>query len=193
MHSILTSDTELIEQLHMGDKVAFQKIYDRYWNRLYRVAVSKVRVTENAKEIVQDIFLDLWQRHQESHINDLERYLFSAVKYKVLDFFKKEVLRKQYADTMADSLSEADWETEEALAYSDLQQTLLSGIDQLPPKTKLIFELNRIQYKSAEEIAQLMGIPLRTVEYHISQGLKTLRHYLKDYLITFWLICISLF
>lgn len=193
MHSILTNDTELIEQLHMGDKVAFQKIYDRYWNRLYRVAVSKVRVTENAKEIVQDIFLDLWQRHQESHINDLERYLFSAVKYKVLDFFKKEVLRKQYADTMADSLSEADWETEETLAYSDLQQTLLSGIDQLPPKTKLIFELNRIQYKSAEEIAQLMGIPLRTVEYHISQGLKTLRHYLKDYLITFWLVCISLF
>ena len=115
-------NSNLINMLKLGDKLAFQQIYKRYWNRLFKLAISKVKGTDNAKEIVQDIFLDLWHRRQEVTIIDLERYLFSAVKYKVFDYFKKEALRQQYADTVFLNQNDSDDVTADEIAYNDLFQ-----------------------------------------------------------------------
>lgn len=184
MQGILNGDTESVRQLRMGDENAFKEIYDQYWHKLYVVAVSKVRVSENAKEIVQDIFLDLWQRREEIEINELERYLFSAVKYKVLDFFRKEIMRQRYVDSIAEFSQESEDNPAERLAFDELKTEILSAISHLPEKTRAIFELNRIEYKTADEIAHLLNIPSRTVEYHITQGLKSLRFHLRDYIIS---------
>ncbi len=192
MHDTLNSDTESIRQLGMGDAGAFKDIYDQYWNKLYQAAVSKVRVSENAKEIVQDIFLDLWQRRDEIQVNDLERYLFSAVKYKVLDFFRKEVMRQRYVDSIANSPLESEDNPADKLAFNELRAEILNAISHLPDKTRSIFELNRIEYKSADEIAHLLDIPSRTVDYHITQGLKSLRFHLRDYMISMFLVCSAL-
>lgn len=183
MPSTFVSDSQLTLGLKAGDEGAFRQIYDRYWHKLYRVAVGKVKVTENAKEIVQDIFLDLWVRHADLEIEILDHYLLSAVKFKVLDFFKHEIVRKNHRDFLLFSHSDADWDTEQELAYNDLNQAIIACIDQLPPKTRQILELSRLQHKSNTEITVLLGIPHRTVEYHIAQGLQNLRVYLRDYII----------
>lgn len=177
-------NSNLVDMLKLGDKLAFQQIYKRYWNRLFKLAISKVKGTDNAKEIVQDIFLDLWHRRQEVTIIDLERYLFSAVKYKVFDYFKKEALRQQYADAIFLNQNDSDDVTADEIAYNDLFQHMTETINFLPEKTKTIFELNRIQNKTAEEVSRLLGIPQRTVEYHIAQALKVLRIRLRDYMHT---------
>ncbi|MCE7040093.1 RNA polymerase sigma factor [Dyadobacter sp. CY312] len=183
MEGILTNEAELLQLLRQGDKAAFEEIYHQFRSRLYRTALSKVRTDENAMEIVQEIFLDLWQRRELVQIEDLERYLYTAVKYKVLDFYKKEVQRKLYAESVKlNSLDESS-DTEEVLAYNELSQSIFSCIEKLPEKTRVIFELNRIQCQTADEISQMLDIPLRTVEYHITQGLKSLRTNLKDYII----------
>ncbi len=183
MPSIFVSDTQLVFGLKAGDEDAFRQIYDRYWHKLYRVAVGKVKAIENAKEIVQDIFLDLWLRHADLDIETLDHYLFSAVKFKVLDYFKHEIVRQNHRDFLTFSQSDADWDTEQEIAYNDLNQSIIACIDQLPPKTKQILELSRLQHKSNMEIADLLGISHRTVEYHIAQGLQNLRLYLRDYII----------
>ena len=149
---------------------------------MYRAALSKVRTSENAMEIVQEIFLDLWLRRDQVFIEDLERYLFSATKYKVLDFYKKEFTRKQYAESVWVSGLDESYDTEETIAYNELSRSIVACIEQLPEKTRVIFDLNRIQGKSPDEVSDVLGIPLRTVEYHISQGLKSLRRSLRDYL-----------
>jgi RNA polymerase sigma-70 factor (family 1) len=182
LEEVLTEDIELLQLLRGGDKGAFEIIYNRYQSKLYRVALSKVRAEENAMEIVQDVFLDLWLRRTQVEITDLERYLFSAIKYKVLDFFKKEFQRKRYIELVQFSLSDHSSDTEETLAFNELTQSVMDCIDKLPEKTKKIFELNRLQHTSPDEISQLLNIPLRTVEYHITQGLRALRLSLKDYL-----------
>ena len=183
MDRILTGDADVLQLLREGDKAAFEEIYNSYRTKLYRVALSKVRTEANAMEIVQDVFLDLWLRREQVHINDLERYLYSAIKYRILDFFKKEFQRQQYAQAVHHTRIDQSWETEEVLAYNELSESISQCIGQLPEKTKVIFELNRIQCQSAEEISSSLDIPLRTVEYHITQGLKSLRYSLKDYIL----------
>ena len=183
MEGILTNEAELLQLLRQGDKAAFEEIYDQFRSKLYRTALSKVRTDENAMEIVQEIFLDLWLRRELVQIEDLERYLYTAVKYKVLDFYKKEVQRKLYAESVKLNGLEESSETEDVLAYNELSQSIFSCIEKLPEKTRVIFELNRIQCQTADEISRMLDVPLRTVEYHITQGLKSLRTNLKDYII----------
>ncbi|KQS30621.1 RNA polymerase sigma factor [Dyadobacter sp. Leaf189] len=182
MHAISNENTELVELLAQGDKHAFEKIYNRYHARLYRVALSKVRTEENAMEMVQDVFLDLWLRRGQAEIGDLERYLHSAIKYKVLDFFKKEFQRKRYIQLMQLSSQDESFDTEETLAFNELTRSIRHCINNLPEKTRRIFELSRIHHSSPDEISSMLDIPLRTVEYHITQGLKALRSSLKDYI-----------
>ncbi|MGX5858644.1 RNA polymerase sigma-70 factor [Dyadobacter jiangsuensis] len=181
MPNTYTGDAALIEGLKLGDEDAFEQIYDRYWHRLYRAAENKVRESDEAKEIVQDIFLDLWARRGTVDILELEHYLLGAVKFKVLDYFKKEIVRRNYDQFVFINMSEADWDTEEELAYNDLNQSLIACIDQLPPKTRAVFELSRMQHKPNAEVARILKISTRSVEHHLSQGLKTLRIQLQDY------------
>ena len=183
MEKILTNDAELLQLLREGDKAAFEEIYNCYRTKLYRAAQSKVRTDENAMEIVQDVFLDLWLRRDQVHINDLERYLFSAIKYKVLDFYKKEFQRQSYVQSVYQNGVEGSSDTEEILAYNELSESISHCIQLLPEKTKVIFELNRMQGQGADEISTALDIPLRTVEYHITQGLKSLRYHLKDFIL----------
>lgn len=193
MNGILTNEAELLQLLRQGDKAAFEEIYGQFQSRLYRTALSKVRTSENAMEIVQEIFLDLWLRRELVQIEDLERYLYTAVKYKVLDFYKKEVQRKLYAESVKLNNQDESSETDDMLAYNELSRSISSCIAKLPEKTRVIFELNRIQCQTADEISRMLDLPLRTVEYHITQGLKSLRANLKDYLILLLLSIGSLF
>jgi len=188
MEEILTNDAELLQLLRKGDQAAFEEIYNCYRTKLYRAALSKVRTDENAMEIVQDVFLDLWLRREQVFINDLERYLFSAIKYKVLDFFKKEFQRQLYVQSVHQNHTDGSSDTEEVLAYNELSESISHCIEQLPEKTKVIFELNRIQCQSADEISSALDIPLRTVEYHITQGLKSLRFHLKDFILILFIL-----
>ncbi|ODS86514.1 MAG: hypothetical protein ABS46_00830 [Cytophagaceae bacterium SCN 52-12] len=132
MKDTIVNDAELVLLLETGNEHAFQEIYDRYWHKLYRMAVGKVGSQENAKELVQDVFLDLWFRRGEVRIGELDRYLFSAVKYNVLNFIRKEIVRKQYELSVFAKTPDTDCNTEDTLAFQELQQAIMTGIEQLP-------------------------------------------------------------
>lgn len=184
MQSTFTSDTDLLSLLETGDERAFQEIYDRYWHRLYKMAASKVGCQENSKEIVQDVFLNLWQRRNEVHIDELDRYLFTAVKYGALKSIRKEIVRRQYEESVIKKAPQLNQDTENTLAFADLSDAITHAITQLPEKIREIFRLNRMQHLSAREISDRLNMPERTVEYHITQALQLMRSYLKDYMIS---------
>ena len=192
MQDTIITDTILIELLETGDESAFQEIYLRYWYKLYMVARRKVSAEEDAEEIVQYIFVDLWERRNNLNINDLNKYLFSAVKYKVLNYIKSQIVRQTYQTEKLSITINADTNTEEELAYKDLNQAIMEGIGQLPSKTQEIFRLNRLEGLSVKEIAELLHIPERTIEYHVTQSLRTMRIYLKDFIIYGMILLFSL-
>ena len=183
MEAANVTDAVLLERLGKGDQNAFQEIYQRYWYKLFQVARRKVLFDEDAEEIVQDIFVDLWERREQLLINDLSKFLFKAVKYQLLDYLKAQIVRQSYQNSNQLFNQDTDTQTEEQLALKDLNEAILTGIDHLPSKTQEIFRLNRLEGRSAKEIADILQIPERTIEYHITQALRTMRSYLKDFIV----------
>jgi RNA polymerase sigma-70 factor (family 1) len=188
----LISDDELVKNLAMGEDWAFSEIYRRYWKKMFKQAFSKTGSDDAAKEIVQDIFLDLWQRKGSANILELERYLFKAVKFQVLDFYDKQIVGKRHREALWTKFGEEATESvEDQLAFEELNGRILECINGFSEKTREIFTLNRLEGRSVLEIARLLNLPERTVEYHITVGLRHLRGHLKEYILLFFALATS--
>lgn len=184
-------DTTLTELLNTDEKGAFQEIYKRYWKKLFQVAERKVR-REIAEEIIQDIFVNLWN-NRKTKINNLKYYLFSSVKYGILNQLKKEVSENNFAKYALYSLQETDNSTEYTLLLNELSEALETGLSQLPEKTQQVFRLSRFELFSTKEIAERLDLSEKAIEYHITQALKNLRQYLKDYHFTIFFFFTELY
>ncbi len=190
MHGTLVTDAELLQHLAQGDEHAFQALYERYWHKLYHYTVHKIEFQEMAEEIVQDIFIDLWKRRENIMIDRLESYLFRAARNRVIDVIRASLIRKHHEESSQTiRFTDKDkLDPEEELAYNELYSAIHEGLGLLPEKTGEIFRLNRIDQLSAREISTLLDIPVRTVEYHITHALRTMKVYLQDFLVVLFLL-----
>lgn len=185
MRGTIVSDSELLQHLIAGDEAALRGLYDRYWNRLYEYAVHKLEYQETAEEIVQDVFIDLWRRRGELAIDRLEPYLFRAVRNRVIDVMKASLIRRHHEESsqLTRASDSRKLDAEEEFAYKELYLAIHEGLGLLPEKTGEIFRMNRLDQLSAREISTLLDMPLRTVEYHITHALRTMKVYLRDFLV----------
>ncbi len=190
MQGTIVTDAELLQHLTAGDEMALRSLYERYWNRLYEYAVHKVEYQETAEEIVQDIFIDLWRRRDHLVIERLEPYLFGAARNRIIDVIRAGMARKYHEESaqLIRFTGVQHLDAEEELAYKELYAAIEEGLDLLPEKTREIFRLNRLDQLSAREIAALLDMPARTVEYHITHALRTMKVYLQDFLVVFILL-----
>jgi len=163
--------------LKAGNERAFEFLYNHFAGRIYHYVFSRVRMKEPTEEIVQEIFLSLWNKRETLQINcSLESYLFGAAKYKILSFIRAEHIRKKYAADFTLFASERyDNSVEELIDLKDLQYTLNEKISELPVKCQTAFRLSRMEHEPIPQIAERMNISTRTVENYISQALKHLR------------------
>jgi RNA polymerase sigma-70 factor (ECF subfamily) len=176
-------DAALTQALAQGDELAFREIYERHWYGLFQAVRHKLGSQETAEEIVQEIFTSLWQKRAESSITHLSSYLHTAVKFRVIDFLRTEYHRKHYLTIGRPPEAELDFSTEEAVAANDLSAALASSVEQLPEQTREVFRLSRTEHRTVPEIAALLNISPKTVEYHLTRALKLLRSGLRDFLV----------
>ena len=163
--------------IQSGDQKAFEILYNCFADRLYNFVHSRVRIKEQAEEIVQEIFVSLWNKRADLQITDsIESYLFAAAKYKILTFIRSEHVRKKYAEEFTLFASERyDNSVEESNDLHDLELTLNEKISELPQKCQTAFRMSRMEQEPIPRIAAKMNISTRTVENYISQALKHLR------------------
>ncbi len=190
MQGTLATDAELLGHLARGDEYAFQTLYERYWHKLYSYTVHKVEFQETAEEIVQDVFIDLWKRREDLAIDRLESYLFRAARNRIIDVIRASLTRKHHEESsqLIRFPDKERLDTDEQLAYNELYSAIHDGLSLLPEKTGEIFRLNRLDQLSAREISTLLDIPVRTVEYHITHALRTMKVYLQDFLVVLFLL-----
>lgn len=170
------SDIQLLGLLRTGDRSAFSEIYSRYWKKLFTVAANKTGEAEEAEEIVQDIFISLWQRRESIEITTtLEAYLAVCVKYRVLKVLATRYRFQKYVDHSAGSITENNNSTLEWLEFTELKSTLEALVSNLPEKCRLVYRLSREHGLSQKQIASECEISEKTVEAHIGKALKVLR------------------
>jgi RNA polymerase sigma-70 factor (family 1) len=175
------SDESLLQHLKASSEAAFKTLYRRYWRRCFAMAFQKTKIKVVAEEITQILFIALWEKRNDLYINHLEAYLFTAVKYQVFKYIESQLVRTHYESQLNPSmLSENSVEKEVFL--QDLTRLLEQAVSQLPEKTKQIYQLSRLENLAHKEIALQLRCSEKTVEYHITQALKSLRIALKDFL-----------
>ena len=182
-----------MENLHMqkNNKLNFSRVYSIYFPKLVRFAREFVLSTEDAENVIQDIFIYLWE-HQEllDSLTNLNAFLFTLVKNKCIDqlrlrkllerkreefktVFDKEIQLKLYA------LQQFD---ENALSNEDIEIILDNAINSLPEKCREVFILSRMEGLKNREIAERLNISAKTVENQMTTAIRKLRVELKDYL-----------
>ena len=177
------SDDELLVLIKQDKLSAFKELYSRYWKELYADAYKRLSSKELAEEIVQELFTNLWvQRHARQINSTVGGYLHSTVTNRVIDQYRKEVVRNRHREAMMVVHSEADNATEDAIMLRDLTYAIETEVSLLPDKCRQVYELSRNEYKSNKEIALMLGISEKTVENHLTKALKRLRVGLGNYL-----------
>ncbi len=181
-------------------KENFDSIYINNFSRLFLFAKEYVLFDEEAENIVQDIFLMLWEKREALRVDvSLTAYLFTLVKNKCIDFLRHQMVEQMYSENVKHEYNEElnvklfalesfdhNFSSEE-----DIETLLRNAIDKLPERCRLIFIKSRIEGKKYKEIAEELNLSVNTVEGQISIALKKLREELKDYLplLFFLFIC----
>ena len=169
-------DLQLLALLKEGNRLAFNELYFRYWEKMYRSAFNVIRDEAAAKDIVQDIFLGLWRKRQIQDIENLSAYLFQSVKFQVAKCLKKGRFTQHHQDLVANiSITNS---TEDEINYQESNGRLNFILDQFPVKRREVFSLSRFEQLSNQEIAKKLNLSPRTVEWHISNALKQIRQYI---------------
>ena len=166
-----------------SDQQAFKELYLVYFDRLYKFALSILHSPEFAEEAVNDVFLNIWQkRHQLKAIENLRNYLFISTKNTAFNYLSK--FRKERNASLDDVLVrfEADELTPETAFFTtEVRNEIEQAINQLPPKTKLVFQMAKIEGLKYKEIAEILNISVNTIDNHIATAIKKLSVTLKSF------------
>lgn len=174
-YSVL-SDQELIALLKDGDKTAFTEIYDRFFGVLYVFAHKKLRDEEDAKDIVQDLFANIWiKRESLSFSGVLSAYLYTAVRNKMLDVIGHKDYEGKYIKSLQGFMDQEQVQSDFLVREKQLAVLIEQEIDALPAKMRAVFLLSRRANMSYKEIALHLDLSEQTVRSHIKHALKILR------------------
>jgi len=174
------TDLELIALIDKDNREAFTALYQRYWDKIFAVAIHRLGNEEEAEEIVQEIFLSIWTRRKNLKLtHSLATYLSVAVKYKVINHLARKHRMQLQLDELTNTTPATENSTSNWLDEKELRTQLEKCIDKLPERCRIVFLLSRDENKTYAEIATELNISQKTVEAHVSKALSTLRHDLK--------------
>ena len=176
------TDQQIVRGINNGDKIAFEWLFFEYYSQLCISAYQIVKSEEAAKDVVQNIFLKLWQSHKKLKIKtSLKAYLYRAVKNQAINHNKKEQnqerLARNYSAETGTNFEEPAIQT----ATSKLKVTsqIWEIVNKMPERRKHVFKYHRRHGLSYKEISQVMDISRKTVENHMGLALKDLRDEMK--------------
>lgn len=162
--------------IQQDNEAAFRVLYERYWKKLLTQAYLKLQSAEDAEEIVQTIFINLWRRRQTIQLkHSFHTYIAAMLKYEVLHKLLSHKRDLQYKTDAPWLQVVEDDSTCQWLDYEQLRSEMEKEIQRLPEKCQLVFRLSREDGLSEKQIARVMGIAPKTVQAHMGKALKQLR------------------
>ncbi len=176
MDSLNQLNRELAGLIRKGDKQAFDKIYELYAQRLYGFAFSILKNKEDAKEVVQETFLKIWNKRETINTRySFKAFIFTVSYNIIIDLLKERSSNLNFQKYLKDNFTVESLQTDELVHFEDLKDKLNHLVNKLPKKRKQIYLLSREEGLSHHEIANKLGVTVKTVENQINLTLKYFR------------------
>lgn len=175
---------DIIELFNSDYEKAVNLLFNNYYADLCKKAYRIVNDKDVAEDIVQDVFFKLWEKKLKIQIDtSLSAYLKRMVFNESISFLRKNKELLEFSDEI--NQNQFSDEPDYRLNQQELQAVIKEAIKKLPPKCKTVFLLSRMEELSYKEIAEHLGLSVKTVENQMGKALKLLRHSLKDYYLLF--------
>jgi RNA polymerase sigma-70 factor (ECF subfamily) len=138
----LYTDEDLLLQIAAGDRHAFSILYSRYWDELFTSAARVLRGTEEAEDVIQDVFLSLWKRREELSVSgSVAGYLHTSVRYKAIHYIEKNITRRDYLTLLMNTAVETlPPDSELQLQFKELQKLISDAVACMPSKMQEVYK-----------------------------------------------------
>lgn len=188
----LYNDEDLMQEIKADNMFAFDVLYKKYSKRVYKFAYSILKSAEESKNIVQDVFLNLWEnRHNVEKNSSIRSYIFALTYNSAISIMRKKASELRFIEYLKTLLQPDQEPVNVALEYNELTNKVDEIINALPERQKEIYFMHRVYGLKYKEIAEKLGISLNTIENHMSRALKTIHKKLGNYSFTvvlFWFL-----
>ena len=174
------SERQWAAHIRNGDRQAFKEMFYAYYPRLCTFAAEYVGSQDRARDVVQEVFLTIWERRREWDVHgSLKAYLYQAVRNRALNVTRRQETQRRAYDHIGYRAASSTRRTAiDQVYYHQLSDAIRRAIDQLPPRRRMVFLLHRKHGFTYAEIAQIMDITTKTVENQMGRALKFLREHL---------------
>jgi RNA polymerase sigma-70 factor (family 1) len=185
------SGTDTWQLIQQGDKKAYEEAFKTYYGMLCAYAMPIIRDKDEAEEVVQNVFYNLWAKRESLQVSvALKPYLYRSVHNECLNKIKHQKVKASYAGDYKASVL-AGGSSPDRLELKELGNTIEKALESLPEQCGIVFRMSRFEQLKYAEIAEKLGISVKTVEIHMGKALRILREKLKDYLpLVLWLLMI---
>lgn len=176
----LITDQSLAESIKNSNHGVFELVFNYYYSGLVVYADQIIKNTEISEDIVQAVFMKLWETRENIEIRSFRSYFIQCVKNRCIDHLRSQQVKNRFDNRIPDAdhlVMEDDLWTK-----NELSELIERAIEDLPPRCREIFGMSRYENLKIAEIAEKLNISKRTVETQISKALKILRVKLIDYI-----------
>lgn len=185
--SQLFTTQDLFDRLAKSDKDAFEAIYKHYWNELYQAAYSRLRDDGQARDLIQDIFIRLWERRTALKIQNLGAYLHTAVRYQVYNYVSRNEAPETFYEPFH-AIARYATAADAPIIEKELHQLVQAYLLTLPPKKRRIFTLYTDENLDTKEIANRLNISRKTVQNQLGSAIAGLKAHILPLLILVMLL-----
>jgi RNA polymerase sigma-70 factor (family 1) len=176
------TEQEYWQLISQGDKKAYEHVFKTYYQPLCHYCCSLLKDIDEAEEVVQTVFYNLWSKRESLQISSsIKSYVYRAVHNDSMNRIKHGKVKKMYAQDYKSSMGNSHSGTD-VLEAKELSSRIHAAIDSLPEQCGHVFRLSRFENLKYSEIAEQLDISVKTVENHMGKALRLLREKLKDYL-----------
>lgn len=179
----MQSDTVTLNMLQQGNEEVFESVFKQHFNSLHAYAFTILKDAVSAEEVVQSLFLKLWERKDALNIQtSVKSYLYRATYNDCMNILKHLQVRQKHQDHVSYFHDRTTENASSKLQENELKNELQKALKLLPEKCRTIFQMSRFEELKYQEIADQLDISIKTVENQMGKALKILRHALADYL-----------
>jgi RNA polymerase sigma-70 factor (ECF subfamily) len=188
------SDSELALRIKAGEKTAFQELFERYAPRIYQFSLSYLKNKADAEELVQDVFLKIWEKREMLDLSkNIKSFIFKVAVNTIYDFIRHKNIENAFNDFARANFETGSDNTWHTVIFDEMTANLNELVAKLPDQQQKIFQLSREEGLTSEEIAAKLNLSKRTVENHLYRALSFLKeNFRRDSFISvlfFYLVC----